>query len=75
MQKYPFYHQINITRCWHWQNQLPEVFYKKGILKNSGKFTGKHLQHATLLKQTPTRCFPVNFNKFSRTTFLQNTSK
>ena len=25
------------------QKQLSEVFYKKGILKNFAKFTGKHL--------------------------------
>ena len=25
------------------QKQLPEVFYKKGVLRNFAKFTGKHL--------------------------------
>ena len=25
------------------QKQPPEVFYKKGVLKNFRKFTGKHL--------------------------------
>ena len=25
------------------QNQPPEVFYIKGVLKNFAKFTGKHL--------------------------------
>ena len=25
------------------QKQSPEVFYKKGVLKNFAKFTGKHL--------------------------------
>ena len=38
---------INI--CWQRQvydsnqKQSPEVFYKKGVLKNFAKFTGKHL--------------------------------
>ena len=60
---------------------------KKGVLSNFTKFTGKHmcqslffnkvagLRHATLLKKRfwP-MCFPVNFVKFLRTLFLQNTS-
>ena len=62
-----------------------EVFYKKGVLRNLGKFTGKHLwqslfsitlqalglRPATLLKKRLwRRCFPVNFAKFLRTPFL-----
>ena len=60
---------------------------RKGILKNFAKFTGKHLcqslffnkvtglRPATLLKKRLWhRCFPVNFAKFLRTPFLQNTS-
>ena len=59
----------------------------KGVLRNFAKFTGKHLcqsfffnkvaglRHATLLKKTLWhRCFPVNFVKFLRRPFLQNTS-
>ena len=53
---------------------------KKVVLENFAKFTGKHLcqgpffnnvagMPATLLK----KCFPVNFAKFSRKLFLQNT--
>ena len=65
----------------------PEVFYKKGVLRNFTKFTGKHqcqglffnkvtgLRPATLLKKRLWhRCFLVNFVKFLRTPFLQNTS-
>ena len=56
---------------------------KKRILKNFTKFTGKHLcrvffliKPATLLKKRPwQRCFPVNFVKFLRALFPQNTSK
>ena len=59
---------------------------KKGVLKNYTKFTGKHLcqsiifnkveglRPATLLKKRLShRCFPVNFAKFLRTPFLNNT--
>ena len=57
----------------------PKVFCKKGVLKNFSKFTGKHLcqslRPATLLKKRLWhRYFPVNFAKFVRTPFLQNSS-
>ena len=61
---------------------------KKGVLRNFVKLTGKHLcqsllfnkvadlRLATLLKKRFWhRCFPVNFAKFLRTLFLQNTSR
>ena len=64
----------------------PEVFCKKGVLWNFVKFLGKHqyqslffnkvaaLRLGTLLKKRLWhRCFPVNFAKFLRTPFLQNT--
>ena len=60
---------------------------KKGVLRNFLKFTGKHLRQrlvfnkvaglrpATLLKKSFWHgCFPVNFAKFLRKPFLQNTS-
>ena len=64
--------------------QSPEVFYKNGVLKHFAKHTGKHLcqsllfnkvaRPATLLKKRPWhRCFPVNFVKCSRTSFLPDT--
>ena len=69
------------------QKQPPEGFYKKGALK---KFHKVHLKTpvleslfnrvpglmpATLLKKRlQRRCFQVNFVKFLRTPFLQNTS-
>ena len=59
------------------QKQPPEVFYKKGVLKNFAKFTKKRLYQsllfnkvvgprpATLLKRRLWyRCFPVNFAIF-----------
>ena len=60
---------------------------KKGVLRNSTKFTGKHLRQspffnknadlrpaALLKKRLWHRCFPVNFAKFLRTPFLQKNS-
>ena len=68
------------------QKQPPEVLCK-GVPRNCEKFTGKHLcpslffnkvtglRPATLFKtRLWHRCFPVNFAKFLRTLFLQNTS-
>ena len=59
---------------------------KKGVLKNIAKFTGNYmcqsqflnedagLRSVTLFKKRFwCRCFPVNFAKFLRTLFLQNT--
>ena len=67
-------HEIN-------RSSRAEVFYKKNVLKNFPKFTGKHLCQslffdkvagpATLLKKKLWhRCFPVNFGKFLRSAFL-----
>ena len=69
------------------QKQPSEMFYKKGVLENFAKFTGKRLCHsiffnkvadlspATLFqKRLWHRCFPVNFAKFLRTPFSQNIS-
>ena len=65
------------------RSSRPEVFCKKGILRNFEKFAGKHLcqglffnkvaglRPATLLKKTHChRCLPVNFAKFLRTSFF-----
>ena len=79
---YSWYPKTNMTiRSSHQRCSI-----RKGVLKNFTKFTGKHLRQslffekvaglraATLLKKKLWhRCFPVNFVKFSRTTFLQNT--
>ena len=53
---------------------------KKDVLGNLAKFTEKHsfssgLRSATLLKKRLWYwCFPVNFAKFLRTPFLENTA-
>ena len=56
------------------QKQPPEVFCKKGVLKNFTKLTGKHLCQSlflTLLKKRLWhRCFQVNFAKLFRTPFF-----
>ena len=74
---------VNGVQC---RSSCPEVFCKKGVLRDFAKFTGMHLcqglifnkvaglRSATLLeKRLWHRCFPVNFAKFLRTPFLQNT--
>ena len=57
------------------QKQPPELFYKKAVLKNFTKFTGKHLIRSLFFnkvkKSSRQRCFPVNFAKFLRTAFLE----
>ena len=69
------------------QKQPPEVFYKKGVLWNFTKFTGKYLCQSLFFnkvaglrpeilfkKRLWHRRFSVNFVKFLGTPFLQNTS-
>ena len=79
------YVELNLTimRVIQDGSSRPEVFCKKGVLRNFAKFTGKRLcqnlffsnvagrRPATLLKKRPWHwCFPVNFTKFLRTPFL-----
>ena len=81
-----FSFHVNIFNPWIfiYKSSRPEVFYKKGVLRNSTKFTGKHLcqslffnevaglRPTTLLKKRLWhRCFPVNFAKFLRTPFFK----
>ena len=78
--------RIRTVRTFPFRSSCPEVFYKKGVLRNFAKFIGKHLcqslffnkvaglKPATLLKKRLWyMCFPVRFTKFLRTPFLQNT--
>ena len=80
------YSTLEMINGKNFQKQPPEVLCKKDVLRNFGKFTGKHLclrlffnkvagrRPATLLKKSLwDRCFPVNFPKFLRTPFIQNT--
>ena len=73
---------IGLTRvCF--RSSRPEVFCKKGVLRNFAKFIGKHLGQSLFLNKVaglrPTtllkrrlwyRCFPVNIVKFLRTPFF-----
>ena len=69
---------LNILR--YLQKQSPEMFYKKDVLRNFAKFTGKYLCQSLFFiksavlrsanlwkKRLWHRCFPVNFAKFVRT--------
>ena len=66
------------------RSSRPEIFYKKSVLRNFTKFTGKHLYQrlffnkvaglrpANLLKKSHWhRCLPFNFAKFLRTPFFK----
>ena len=60
---------FKIPKSFKYQKQLPEMFYKESVLSSLSKFTGKDLCQSFLFK-----CFPVNFERFLRTPFSQNTS-
>ena len=52
------------------------MFCKKGVLKNSANFTGKHLCQSLFFNKVAgfgRRCFPVNFAKFLGTPFFNRT--
>ena len=55
-----------------YRSSLPEVFCKKGVLKNFVKLTRKHRCQSLGVWHG---CFHVNFAKFLRTPFLPNTSR
>ena len=78
-----FFNPLMSGVVWLFRNSRPEMFCKKGVLRNFAKFIGKHLcqslffnkvadfRPATLLKNRLWhRCFPVNLTKFLRTLFL-----
>ena len=79
---YKFRYSIRCCRSSHQRCSL-----EKGVLRNFSKFTGQQLRQslffnkvtglrpATLLKRRLWHsCFPVNFEKFLRISFLQSTS-
>ena len=76
-------------RAQNYRNSHMRSSIKKVVLRNFSKFTGKHLCQSLFLnkvaglrpkacnfikKETPAQVFFVNFEKFLRTPFLQNTS-
>ena len=52
---------VNVVNC---RSSHPEVFCKKGVLRNFAKFTGKHLR----------RVFSCEFWEISKNTFSYRTS-
>ena len=61
---YSYYYCTKISWLFcYYRSSRPEVFYKKGGLRNFTKFTRKHLCQSN-------RCFPVNCAKFLRTSFF-----
>ena len=78
--------RLAVTFCQLYRSSHQRCSMQKGVLRNLTKLTGKHLcqtlffnkvaglRPATLLKKRLWhRYFPVNFAKFLRTPFLQNT--
>ena len=57
----------------YWQKQPREVFYKKSVLTNFSKFTGKHLCQSLFFKRHYYKLFSCECSEICRTTFLQNT--
>ena len=52
----------------------PEVFFKKGVLRNFAKFTGKHLcQSLFIKKETLAQVFSCEFCEISKNTFYYTT--
>ena len=61
----------------HLEAVVQRCSVKKVNFRNSTKFTGKHLRDRLFFNKAAGlwyRCFPVNYVKFLRTPFLQNTS-
>ena len=66
-----------------YRSSRPKVFCKISVLRNFTKFRGKHLCQSLFFnkvagqRRSPEkkRWFSVNFEKFWRTSFLQNTSR
>ena len=72
--------------CWGSRSSCGRCSIRKGVLENFAKFTGKHLCQGLFFNKVAARhlqlylkkrlchgSFPLNFAKFPRTIFLQNT--
>ena len=70
---YFFNETFKTTKMITTRSSRSEVFCRKDVHRNFPTFTWKHLRPATILKKRLwNRCFPVNFLKFLKTLFLQN---
>ena len=77
--------EYEVKKTYVLQKQPPDVFYKKGVLKNFAKFTGKHLHQSLFFKKVSgrgqqlirkeTQVFPCEFCETLRATFLENTTR
>ena len=76
----PFCRDLTQVRCLTCMGSFSSYkqLLRKGVLRNFAKFTGKHLCKNLFFNKVAVnklwhRCFPVNFAKFLRIPFLQNT--
>ena len=75
---FPKSFNANSTFFLFFRSSLPEVFWKKGVLRNFAKFTGKNLcqslRPATLLKKEPlAQVFFCEFCEISKNTISYRT--
>ena len=47
---------------WHLRSSCPEVFYKKGVLRNFTKLTGKHLCQSLFFNKVAGLCLKTPFH-------------
>ena len=57
------------------RSSRPEVFCKRGVLRNFAKFTGKHLCQSLIFnkKETAVQVFPCQFCEISNNAFSYGT--
>ena len=67
-------HKKSISKYIHFRSSHQRCSVRKGVLRKFTKFTGKHMCQSLYFNKVAGLCFPVNFVKFLRTPFLQNTS-
>ena len=61
--------------CFQFKSSRPEVFCKKGVLRNFAKFTGKHLCQRLFFnkKESLAQVFSCKFCEISKNTFFYRT--
>ena len=57
-----------------YRSSCPEMFCRKGVLRNFTKFTGKHLRQSLFFnKETLAHVFSCEFCEISKNTFFDRT--